>query len=104
MSASKPLELEARAENGSGDIEVVTAEMENVLAVLGSEWGAKDELVDNYAVDNALDPDAMAEAYGGDGAVSVEGYDEQEDGDLSYEFDVDDVLEDDGSLTPAEKL
>lgn len=66
--------------------------------------GQNDELVDQYAVDNALDPNAMAEAYEGDASVSAEAYDEPEDGDVSYELDVDDVLEEDGSLTPADRL
>jgi hypothetical protein len=65
--------------------------------------GQHDELVDQHAVENALDPDAMAEAYDGGTSTSAEAYDEHDDGDVNYELDVDDVLED-GSLVPAERL
>lgn len=65
--------------------------------------GQNDELVDQYAIDTALDPDAMAtEGYDGDALVSTDEYSEQ--GEISYEIDVDDVLEENGSLTDASDL
>ena len=65
--------------------------------------GQNDELVDNYAIENAFNPDAMAaEGYDGDGLMSTEEYDQG--GEVSYELDVDDVLEEDGSLTDATDL
>lgn len=47
MSVSKPVNLELDVEKSSTDGEVVAAEMENVLAVLASEWGLGDELADS---------------------------------------------------------
>lgn len=47
MSASKPVSLNVTADRGSSDIKAVAAEMENVLAVLASEWSMEEELADS---------------------------------------------------------